>query len=166
MRPYEGLPRTHGKLAPVVIGQRQASAPQLPTQDAVLFKEVAEYVSLLAVQPPGEDGEQQLKHRGVHHGGHLYHGLGFHALSRPSIQPRDITASFRSLTRRSVTNVIQRQSAPRPTSHWHEPWRRLPAGVPTVRVVGQTLSTSTARTAGIPSGGSLDSDSRSIRVRH
>ena len=99
--------RTHGKPAPVVIGQRQASAPQLPTQDTVLFNEMAEYVSVLAVQPPGEDGEQQLKRRGVHHAGNLYHGPGFHAPSCPSIQPRDITGQG------MLTNFGIRHAQPR-----------------------------------------------------
>jgi hypothetical protein len=40
-----------------------ASAPQLRAQDAVLFNEIAEYVSILAVQPPGEQGEQRREHR-------------------------------------------------------------------------------------------------------
>jgi hypothetical protein len=80
--------RTHGKPAPVVIGQRQASALQLPTQDMVLFNKLAEYVSVLAVQPSGEDGEQQLERRGVHHGGNLYHGPRFHACT-----PQELTTS-------------------------------------------------------------------------
>ncbi len=83
--------RPHGKPASIVIGQLQASASELPTQDTVLFNEIAEYVSLLAVQPPDEDGEQQLQRRGINHGGNLYHGPGFHAPSRPSIQPWDTT---------------------------------------------------------------------------
>ena len=44
--------RPHGQPAPVVIGQRQASTPQLPAQHTILFDEIAEYFSLLAVQPP------------------------------------------------------------------------------------------------------------------
>jgi hypothetical protein len=35
-------------------------APQLPAQDAILCK-IIEYISLLAVQPSGEGGEQQLE---------------------------------------------------------------------------------------------------------
>ena len=69
--------RPHGQPARVDIGQLQASTPQLPTQDTILCNETAEYFSLLAIQPPGEDGEKQLQRRGVHHGGNLYHGLDF-----------------------------------------------------------------------------------------
>jgi hypothetical protein len=50
--------RPHGQLAPVVVGQRQASTAQLPAQHAILFDEIAEYFSLLAVQPPREDSTQ------------------------------------------------------------------------------------------------------------
>jgi len=53
--------RPHGQPSPVIIGQLQSSAPQLPAQDAILCNEIAEYFSLLAVQPPGEGGEQQLE---------------------------------------------------------------------------------------------------------
>jgi hypothetical protein len=68
------------KPAPVVFGQLQASALELPAQDTVLLNEIVEYGSVLAVQPAGEDGEQQLERRSVNHGGNLYHGPGFHAL--------------------------------------------------------------------------------------
>ena len=48
--------RAHGQPASVVIGQLQALAPQLPAQDTILLNKIAEYVSLLAVQPPGKNG--------------------------------------------------------------------------------------------------------------
>jgi hypothetical protein len=38
----------------------------------MLFKKIAEYVSLSAVQPTREDGEHQLKGRGVDHGRSVY----------------------------------------------------------------------------------------------
>jgi hypothetical protein len=49
--------RAHGKPAAVVVDQLQASALQLSAQDTVLFNEIADDVSVLAVQPPGEHGE-------------------------------------------------------------------------------------------------------------
>jgi hypothetical protein len=82
--------RPSSKPAPVVIGQLQASALELPAQDTVLLNEIVEYGSVLAVQPAGEDGEQQLERRSVNHGGNLYHGPGFHALLvRRSVAMRD-----------------------------------------------------------------------------
>jgi hypothetical protein len=36
-------------------------APQLPAQDAIVCNKIIEYISLLAVQPSGEGGEQQLE---------------------------------------------------------------------------------------------------------
>ena len=89
--------RPPGQPAPVVIGQLQASAAQLAAQDTILLNEIAEHFSLPAVQPPGEEGEQQLERRGVNHGGNLYHGPGSHVPFRPSIQPWDITGTRRDL---------------------------------------------------------------------
>ena len=74
-----------------------AQAVRPAAQDTILLNEIAGYFSLPAVQPPGEEGEQQLERRGVNHGGNLYHGPGSHVPFRPSIQPWDITGTRRDL---------------------------------------------------------------------
>ena len=38
-----------------LIGQLEASAPQLAPQEAILFDQIAEHLSLLAIQPAGQD---------------------------------------------------------------------------------------------------------------
>ena len=117
--------RPHGKPTPLVIGQLQASAPQLPAQDTVLFNEIAEYVSVLAVQPPGEDGEQQLERRDVDHGGNLYHGPISCHLS-PVDPPRD-TTGLTSLpnvqpVRAPMATTKPHLQPPRPAGCGPPPW--------------------------------------------
>jgi hypothetical protein len=66
--------RSHGESAPIVIRQLQASTPQLAAKNTILFEQITKDFSLLAVQPPGEEREQQLESGGVDHGRSLYHG--------------------------------------------------------------------------------------------
>ena len=40
----------------------------------MLFNQIAKAISFLAIQPPGEEREQQLEAGGVDHGRSLYHG--------------------------------------------------------------------------------------------
>jgi hypothetical protein len=63
--------RPHGEPPPIVVPQLDAPPTQLPSKDAILFNKIAEYFSLSAVQPTREDGEHQLKGRGVDHGRRL-----------------------------------------------------------------------------------------------
>jgi hypothetical protein len=64
--------RPHGEPPPIVVRELDAPPTQLPSKDAILFKKIAEYFSLSAVQPTREDGEHQLKGRGGDHGRSLY----------------------------------------------------------------------------------------------
>ena len=57
--------RSHGESAPIGIGQLQASTPQLTAKHTILFKQITKDFSLLAVQPGGEEREQQLESGGV-----------------------------------------------------------------------------------------------------
>ena len=66
--------RPHSEPAPIVIGQLQASTPQLAAKHTILFEQVTECVSLLAVQPPSEESEQHSECGGIDHGRSLYHG--------------------------------------------------------------------------------------------
>ena len=66
--------RAHGESAPIVVGQLQASAPQLAAKHTILFKQITKDISFLAIQPPGEEREQQLERGDVDHGRSLYHG--------------------------------------------------------------------------------------------
>ena len=50
--------RSHGESAPIIIGQLQASTPQLVANNTILFEQITKDVSLLVVQPPGEEREQ------------------------------------------------------------------------------------------------------------
>src|SRR5688572_17400798 len=59
--------RAGGESPSVIVGQLQAVAPQLATQEAVLFDQIAEHPVLLALQPPCENGEHQLEGGGVDH---------------------------------------------------------------------------------------------------
>ena len=84
--------RSHGESAPIVVGQLEASTPQLAAKHTILVEQITKDVSLLAVQPPGEEREQQLESGGVEHGRSLYHGPQIVG-RRPSIQAWDITGS-------------------------------------------------------------------------
>ena len=66
--------RAYGESAPIVVGELQASAPQLAAKHTILFNQIAKAISFLAIQPPGEEREQQLEAGGVDHGRSLYHG--------------------------------------------------------------------------------------------
>ena len=69
----EGI-RTYGESAPIVVGQLQASAPQLAAKHTILFKQITKDISFLAIQPLREEHEQQLERGGGEHGRSLYHG--------------------------------------------------------------------------------------------
>jgi hypothetical protein len=84
--------RSHGESAPIVIGQLQTSTPQLATKHTILFEQITKDFSLLAVQPPGEQREQQLESGGVDHRRSPYHGPQIVG-RRSSIQAWDITRS-------------------------------------------------------------------------
>ncbi len=58
-----------GESAPIVVDQVQASVPQLAAKHAILFEQIANDISLLTIQPPGEEREQQLERGDVDHGG-------------------------------------------------------------------------------------------------
>jgi hypothetical protein len=60
-----------GESPPVVISEPQAPPTQLPPQKAVLLDQVSDHLPLAALQPAGEDQEQQLEGRDVDHGGSL-----------------------------------------------------------------------------------------------
>ena len=60
--------RPHGESAPIVIGQLQASTPQLAAKHTILFEQITKDISFLAVQPPGEERKQQLERGDVDHG--------------------------------------------------------------------------------------------------
>ena len=66
--------RPHGESAPIGIGQPQASTTQLPAKHTILFEQIPKDFSLLAVQPTGQQREQQLERGDVYHGRSLYHG--------------------------------------------------------------------------------------------
>lgn len=65
--------RAHGESAPIVVGQLQASPLQLAPKHTILFEQITKDISLLMVQPPGEEYEQQLERGDVDHGRSLYH---------------------------------------------------------------------------------------------
>ena len=60
--------RPHGESAPIGIGQLQASTTQLPAKHTILFEQIPEDFSILAVQPTGQQREQQLERGDVDHG--------------------------------------------------------------------------------------------------
>ena len=53
--------RSHSESAPIGIGQLQASTPQLTAKHTILFEQIPKDVSLLSIQPSGEEREQQLE---------------------------------------------------------------------------------------------------------
>jgi hypothetical protein len=70
----------------------QTSTPQLAAKHPILFEQITKDFSLLAVQPPDEEREQQLESGGVDHRRSLYHGP--HIVDRrASIQSWDISRS-------------------------------------------------------------------------
>jgi hypothetical protein len=82
----QGLPE-----APIVVGQQQASAPQLAAKHTILFKQITKDISFLAIQPSGKEREHQLERGGGEHGRSLYHGRK--TCRCPAIQSWDITSS-------------------------------------------------------------------------
>jgi hypothetical protein len=70
---YGPLIRARGESAPIVIGQLQASPPQLAAKHAILFEQITKGVSLLAVQPLREESEEQSERGRIDHGRNLYH---------------------------------------------------------------------------------------------
>jgi hypothetical protein len=81
--------RAHGKSAAIVVGQLQASAPQLAAKHTILVEQITKDILLLVIQPPGKEREQQLKRGDVDHGRSLYQAAG--RGRRQSIQLWDIT---------------------------------------------------------------------------
>ena len=57
-----------GQPSSVGVGQPKAPSSQLPVQQAILFNEVGDRISLTTVQPAGDDHQQQPKCRDVDHG--------------------------------------------------------------------------------------------------
>ena len=53
--------------APLVVGKAKAPFPELLPKNAVLLDQVGDYLRLVAVDPAGERGEQQLKREEVRH---------------------------------------------------------------------------------------------------
>ena len=53
--------RAYGESAPIVVRQQQASALQLAAKHPILFEQISKDISLLAVEPPGQEREQQLE---------------------------------------------------------------------------------------------------------
>jgi hypothetical protein len=85
--------RAHGESAPIVVGQLQASTPQLAAKHTILFEQIPKDISLLAIQPPGEERKQQLERGDVDHGGSLSHGAPNRG-RRASIQSWNTTGIF------------------------------------------------------------------------
>jgi len=66
--------RPCGQASAVVIREPEPLASQLPAQEAILGDQIADRLSLLTLQPTGQDAEQ-LQSRGVDHGENLYQSL-------------------------------------------------------------------------------------------
>ena len=71
----------------------EAARRRPSAKHTILFEQVTECVSLLAVQPPSEESEQHSERGGIDHGRSLYHGPQI-VRRRPSIQLWDITLSL------------------------------------------------------------------------
>jgi hypothetical protein len=70
-----------GQPPPIVIRQAQASFARLPPEEPVLFDEIRERLPLPAIQPPGQDEQQQPESRGVVHEREV---ISRTAISRPA----------------------------------------------------------------------------------
>jgi hypothetical protein len=81
-----------GEPSPVGVGQSKASAIQLPAQQAILFNQIADGISLATLQPAGDDQQQHSQSRDVKHGGESISETGF--LAAASIQSWNTTTSF------------------------------------------------------------------------
>jgi hypothetical protein len=93
---------------PIVIHQLEPLPTQLASKDPILFNQIRQGASLLAIQPTSQHREHDLKSRCADHGGSLYHGVTM-ALLTPSAELWDITGSkFRVLpndTRRTAAHA-------------------------------------------------------------
>jgi hypothetical protein len=79
-----------GEPSPVGVGQSKAPATQLPTQQAILFNQIGDCISLAMLQPAGDNQQQHSQRRDVKHGGESISETGFHAAA--SIQSWNTTA--------------------------------------------------------------------------
>ena len=68
-----------GEPSPIGVGQSKAPAIQLPAQQAILFNQISDCVSLATLQPAGDDQQQHSQSRDVKHGGESISETGFHA---------------------------------------------------------------------------------------
>ena len=64
----------HRQAAPVGVGQAEAPSAELPTEQPILGYQVAEGVTLAALQPTGEHDEEQLEAEPSITSGSLHHG--------------------------------------------------------------------------------------------
>jgi hypothetical protein len=66
---------THRQPTPLIIREPQPSAAQLGSQNSILFCQVPDHVLLLATEPAGVGGEEELKggHVNNHGGASLLH---------------------------------------------------------------------------------------------
>jgi hypothetical protein len=81
--------RPGSETSSVIIGQAQASAAQLRSEDAILFHQVRQRLSLLTIQPADQDREPHLESRHVEHGANLYHKAEAWRDRAPSIEMWD-----------------------------------------------------------------------------
>lgn len=65
--------------------------PQLAAKNTIFFEQITNDISLVTVQPPGEENEHHLSGGEVDHGPSLYHDD--HSCDRASIQSWDSTGS-------------------------------------------------------------------------
>ncbi len=59
--------RPYGESPPVAVCQPQATAADLPAQEAILFNELGHCLPFPAIEPASDSEEQQLKNRDVDH---------------------------------------------------------------------------------------------------
>jgi hypothetical protein len=57
---------SNGELAPLVVGEPKSAARKLLAQDSVLRFQIVDHVELPAVDPPGEEQEQELERLARH----------------------------------------------------------------------------------------------------
>ena len=57
--------------SPVSVSELEAPLTQLASKDAVLLHQIRDGLSLLTIQPAGEDGEHHVESRRVDHRGSL-----------------------------------------------------------------------------------------------
>jgi hypothetical protein len=66
--------RPHGESAPIVIGQLQASTPQLAAKSTILFEQITKDFSLLRSSQPVRSESSNWSAEASVHGRSLYHG--------------------------------------------------------------------------------------------